>query len=209
MKAVSVPSQSCQNGVVIKPEGVSPYFKWLGFTFVGKHQRRSSIPDLIPVCGPPAIFRSISLFIVDSLQSVTRGLRATSHVLKEVFKIHPPFTYRNSSPSIVLVGAAGFTVAPSSHCRPRLPFWRIAQPMGGCVILCDAPATLGASSPASHKLPTIDYLFSAALTNASPVGVVLDMRHGVNREFPKNPTSQIVDSVWHTGDRKTIHHNVK
>ena len=77
----------------------------------------STVMTLFKSCSPLTVFGIIPQLVVNSLYRKT--VRGVSHILKEVLKLLPPLTYRDSSSSVVFVSNSFGVPTPLNHGSPN------------------------------------------------------------------------------------------
>jgi len=111
------PTQSKIDGVVGKPCFSNPFRYSLSFAKRFNKAGVSSVLGLLRSISPHAVFRTVSLVVVNSFN--TKSFWALPHVGQEIFKVHPSGANSYSPAAIILVRFA--SRASASFFKP-LPY---------------------------------------------------------------------------------------
>lgn len=156
------------------------FFGAHGQAFVIDQDVVAFIAALLDMSSPPAIIRTIWAVIVDAVQRVRRGWRG-SHVCKEVGKVIPALTDRDSASTVPSIRRRMNVIAAMAHVHPNSKF-AADRPIGRLTVLRlgfdnrrkpKAPATLFSSV---SKLLCGGLRFVSAIACASPLHQVATIR---------------------------------
>lgn len=111
-------SQPKINSVIRQPCFFAPFSYRQSFTKCGDKPRVSSIFGLIFSSGPCAIFRAITLFIVNALN--TKAMWSFTHVAQKIGKLKPAVANRDASATVIFVSLAFRACASFFNAFPYL-----------------------------------------------------------------------------------------
>lgn len=114
--------------VIPEPKPSTPVRKCVSLPIVRYHTVGSTVVALDGPCHPSAILLTIRTVIVNAINRVFRS-RSFTHVRDEILEFTPPFTNKNSTPSIPKISPVTWIRASSEYGFPDVVFWDAVFPV--------------------------------------------------------------------------------
>jgi len=121
--------KSSPHGVVfIEREPFDQFRNWCRHAVERMNAVAAGVSALLKRCGPSAVPRLVVATGILAVNLLSDG--ALPHVSEEVFKLHPPLTHLDPSPSIEVVITTVGVKASLFHFNPDAVGWRFGEAMG-------------------------------------------------------------------------------